>query len=135
MTGRAAHAARPAVPLARGLRELLRLDAGDPNGAAKRDAIADEVEARRAPVLLGAVHTGFAALVEHAEVPDERLQPGAEARGRDDGVDLDRATAGEHGTAVVEALQGRHDADAAGSHRIDEPDVEDREHLPAQEVR
>ena len=86
-------------------REALGLLADEPERPAERHEVADEVQARRRRVLFGAVDERDTGLVEHAEVPDERLETGSEAGRRDDPSTSTESSVGEHRHAVVEALE------------------------------
>ena len=105
------------------------------SSAAERDLEADEVQARRAGRLLDVAYERAAVPVEHAQMSDERLEPGAESRRCDDRVHLDPAAVVEHRDAVLETGEGRHDADASVLHRGGEADVDDRDHAPLEERR
>jgi len=72
-----------------GSRELLRLDSHVPERSSEDDLVTDEMEPRRLRVLLARVNQRLAALVENAEVTDQRLQAGAKAGRCDHRVDVD----------------------------------------------
>src|SRR5204862_8071111 len=65
-------------------------------------------------------------LVQHAEVPYERLEACAEAGRGDDGVRSEARAVGEEHLRPVEALDRGHDLDPAAADRLDDADVEDR---------
>jgi hypothetical protein len=106
-----------------------------PEGAAERHLVADEVEPRRPRMLLGPVNERCATVVQQAEMTDESLEGRAVTGRSDDGVDLEAAAAGEDGSGAVESFERGDDADAPVPDRIDETDVENRNHPTAQELR
>jgi hypothetical protein len=85
-------------------------------------------------VLVRRVDERHAGLVEHAEVADERLEPRAEPRRGDHRVDLDEAVVGEHGFALLEAVQRRDHRHRSFLDRLDEADVDDRDHAAPKEL-
>src|SRR5205823_14362413 len=94
-----------------------------------------EMKPGRLRMLVAGMNQRLATLVQDAEVPDQRLQSGAKARRRDHGVDLNAGAIGEHRGLILEPLERSDDADPTAAHRLDEPDVEDRDHPAAHEVR
>ena len=79
--------------------------------------------------------TGFRALVQHPEVPDQWLEVGPEPGGRDDGIRRDgRAPAKMH-RGTVEPLDRRHDANPPRPHGGNEAGIENRNGPGAQELR
>ena len=64
--------------------------------------------------------------VKHVEVPDELVEPGAEAGRGDDRVGRDARAVGEQDVGAVEAFDRGDDLDASAPHGVDDADVEDR---------
>src|SRR5262245_42485943 len=85
-------------------------------------------------MLVRTVDKGFSALVEHAEMSDQRLERGPIAGGCDHRVDFESSTVGQKGSPVVESLERRDHTDAPAPHSLDEADVENGNHEPPQKV-
>jgi hypothetical protein len=83
-------------------------------------------EAQPGRGLGAAAHARHAALVEHVQVPDDRLEAGAVAGGCDHGVRLDAHAVGQADARGVERLHAGDDLDAALLDRLDDHLVHDR---------
>ena len=117
-----------------GSRELPRLDPDLPKQATERHLVADEMEPGRLWMLLRAVDQRLTAAVENAEMTDQRLERGAIAGRRDHRVDCELGAVGQNRGAVLEPFEGCDNTDTAAPHRLDEADIEDRDHPTAQEL-
>ena len=70
-------------------------------------------------------HPRRAVVVEHAEVADERLEPGPVAGRRDHRVRRDALAVGEQDAGVVEGVDPRDDLDASRADRVEDLGVDD----------
>src|SRR3954447_23215628 len=104
--------------------------------AADRVRVADEVDAGRVRMRLRAVHDGATLRgLDQTEVAHERLEPAAETGPGNHRAGRDRAPAGQRRGGAVEAVPRGDDLALPLLHQRHEPDVEDRRHVVAHELR
>jgi hypothetical protein len=73
-----------------------------------------------------AVATGHALIIEHAEVPDQRLEPGPEPGGRDDRVGAQHCLVIELNAIGVDRRHTGDDLDLPAPDRLDHIGIDDR---------